>query len=163
VSPSLTGFRFRFGWALLKRWCLIETYIRKLYYREYTSRICAISSVDGKTDLGVRVALGDSSASPPLESDGPETTEILIYGHLSVPPTTSQAHDTPTQLQIQLHVACISPSYSSNTTTTTIRLPRPDDPTPRQVPIAFTSTTHTKRKFSRWRWGIQSPLHTYPF
>ncbi|KIM82410.1 hypothetical protein PILCRDRAFT_461480 [Piloderma croceum F 1598] len=114
-------------------------------YFENIFCLCAILSADGKTDLGVRVALGDSN--------GPETTEILIYGQ--IPPTSSQAHDThtPTQLQIQLHVARISPtpppsstSLSSSSTTNTLRLPRPDDPTPRRIPIAFTSTTHTKRK-----------------
>ncbi|KAH7906631.1 hypothetical protein BJ138DRAFT_1129774 [Hygrophoropsis aurantiaca] len=62
---------------------------------------------------GVRVALGDT--------DGPETTDILIYGE----PSTELLPSTSTAPPIVIRVARI---------TTAPRPPRPDDPTPRRPP-----------------------------
>ncbi|KAF9012632.1 hypothetical protein BDQ17DRAFT_1387292 [Cyathus striatus] len=69
------------------------------------------------SDTGIKVALGDS--------DGPETTEILIYAKISTASTTPNA--------IRLAVARITPAPTKPTT----RLPRPDDPIPRKPPVVF--------------------------
>ncbi|KIJ06467.1 hypothetical protein PAXINDRAFT_158718, partial [Paxillus involutus ATCC 200175] len=76
-----------------------------------------------RTEVGVRVSLGDT--------DGPETTEIIIYGEadtLLCPPQFSSA--TPSSESsgsppLTMRVARITP---------TPRPPRPDDPTPRKPP-----------------------------
>ncbi|KAJ7233523.1 hypothetical protein B0H12DRAFT_171230 [Mycena haematopus] len=63
---------------------------------------------------GIKVALGDS--------DGPETTLMLIY-----------ARPQPDATQLQLLVARITPAPPPPS----VRLPRPDDPTPRRPPLRF--------------------------
>ncbi|KAF7292867.1 VPS9 domain-containing protein [Mycena indigotica] len=68
---------------------------------------------------GIKVALGDT--------DGPETTYMLIY------PRTQ-----PQETELTLAVARITPTPPS---TTKYRLPRPDDPTPRRPPHLFSRTT----------------------
>ncbi|KAJ7173715.1 hypothetical protein C8R46DRAFT_1189884 [Mycena filopes] len=65
-------------------------------------------------DFGIKVALGDS--------DGPETTEMII---LARPQATGE---------LQLVVARITPAPPPPSL---LRLPRPDDPTPRRPPIRF--------------------------
>ncbi|KAG0705279.1 hypothetical protein DFH29DRAFT_996861 [Suillus ampliporus] len=81
--------------------------------RVYFENILCLSclSPDGRTEIGVRVALGDT--------DGPATTEMLIFGE-----TLSSSTSTTPFLTIR--VACITPAT---------RAPRPDDPTPRKPPI----------------------------
>ncbi|KAJ7099352.1 hypothetical protein B0H15DRAFT_543784 [Mycena belliarum] len=64
-------------------------------------------------DSGIKVALGDS--------DGPDTTEMVIFARAQGP-------------QLQLIVARITPAPPPRTL---LRLPRPDDPTPRRPPIRF--------------------------
>ncbi|KAH0829054.1 hypothetical protein J3R83DRAFT_2511 [Lanmaoa asiatica] len=85
-----------------------------------------------RTEVGVRVSLGDT--------DGPETTDIVIYGE-----TSTLLHSPPPQLSpaatstsagpppLSVRVARIMPAP---------RAPRPDDPTPRQPPAhLFGGTT----------------------
>ncbi|KAL4079317.1 hypothetical protein J3A83DRAFT_4368055 [Scleroderma citrinum] len=86
-----------------------------------TSVPCEAGSTK-RTEMGVRVALGDT--------DGLETTEVVIYGETT---------DT-------LHLPVIAPAVSSSTSPNTPlvirvaritlapRAPRPDDPTPRKPP-----------------------------
>ncbi|KAJ6482213.1 hypothetical protein C8R47DRAFT_1322113 [Mycena vitilis] len=71
--------------------------------------------LDPTTSLGfgIKVALGDS--------DGPETTEMVIFAR-------------PAAAELQLIVACITPAPPPPSL---LRLPRPDDPTPRRPPIRF--------------------------
>ncbi|KIM63907.1 hypothetical protein SCLCIDRAFT_1213702 [Scleroderma citrinum Foug A] len=72
-----------------------------------------------RTEVGVHVALGDT--------DGLETTEVIIYGeatntlHLPVAVSSSTSHTPP----LVVRVARITPAP---------RAPRPDDPTPRKPP-----------------------------
>ncbi|KAF8845963.1 hypothetical protein BDN67DRAFT_6153 [Paxillus ammoniavirescens] len=76
-----------------------------------------------RTEVGVRVSLGDT--------DGPETTEIIIYGEAdtllcsprfsSAAPSSESSGSPP----LTIRVARITP---------TPRPPRPDDPTPRKPP-----------------------------
>ncbi|KAJ7182552.1 hypothetical protein C8R43DRAFT_967437 [Mycena crocata] len=70
-------------------------------------------------DSGIKVALGDS--------DGPETTEMIIFARLN---TT----------ELQLIVARITPAPPPPST---LRLPRPDDPTPRRPPFRFDRASST--------------------
>ncbi|KIK96340.1 hypothetical protein PAXRUDRAFT_826052 [Paxillus rubicundulus Ve08.2h10] len=76
-----------------------------------------------RTEVGVRVSLGDT--------DGPETTEIIIYGEASTflyPPQPSSAapsSEPSGSLPLTIRVARITPAP---------RPPRPDDPTPRKPP-----------------------------
>ncbi|KAF8870479.1 hypothetical protein BD779DRAFT_1681099 [Infundibulicybe gibba] len=71
-----------------------------------------------KSTVGVKIALGDS--------DGPETTHIVIYAHAPAP-------DAP----LTLSVARITPYTPSLPSAARMRAPRPDDPTPRKPPRAF--------------------------
>ncbi|KAJ7603951.1 hypothetical protein DFH06DRAFT_1068872 [Mycena polygramma] len=64
-------------------------------------------------EFGIKVALGDS--------DGPETTEMVIFAR-------------PAAAELQLIVARITPAPPPPSL---LRLPRPDDPTPRRPPIRF--------------------------
>ncbi|KAJ6483697.1 hypothetical protein DFH09DRAFT_402782 [Mycena vulgaris] len=64
-------------------------------------------------DSGIKVALGDS--------DGPETTEMIIFAR-------------PQATELHLAVARITPAPPPPSL---LRLPRPDDPTPRRPPIRF--------------------------
>ncbi|OJA14140.1 hypothetical protein AZE42_06720 [Rhizopogon vesiculosus] len=89
--------------------------------RVYFENILCLSclSPDGRTEIGVRVALGDT--------DGPATTEMLIFGESFPSPiastSTSSSVHTPT---LAIRVARITPAA---------RAPRPDDPTPRKPPL----------------------------
>ncbi|KAG1756993.1 hypothetical protein EDB19DRAFT_1865803 [Suillus lakei] len=78
--------------------------------RVYFENILFLSPLfpDGRTEIGVRVALGDA--------DGPATTEILIFGKI---------HSSLVIPSLTIHVARIIPAT---------RAPRPDDPTPRKPP-----------------------------
>ncbi|KAJ7496634.1 hypothetical protein FB451DRAFT_1456025 [Mycena latifolia] len=69
-------------------------------------------------DSGIKVALGDS--------DGPETTEMIICPR-------------PQGTELQLVVARITPAPPPPS----LRLPRPDDPTPRRPPIRFDRSAST--------------------
>ncbi|KIJ66062.1 hypothetical protein HYDPIDRAFT_166993 [Hydnomerulius pinastri MD-312] len=76
-----------------------------------------------RTEVGVRVALGDT--------DGPETTEMIIYGEASTslcPPQltpTASSSTSPAPRPLTIRVARLTPAP---------RAPRPDDPTPRKPP-----------------------------
>ncbi|KAG1716222.1 hypothetical protein ID866_962 [Astraeus odoratus] len=80
-----------------------------------------------RTEVGVRVALGDT--------DGPETTEIVIYGetsgmlHLPSPASAASSSMSPGS-HVIARVARIMPAP---------RAPRPDDPTPRKPPVQLCS------------------------
>ncbi|KAF7326417.1 VPS9 domain-containing protein [Mycena venus] len=67
---------------------------------------------------GIKVALGDS--------DGPETTQMLIFARPHSQGSTNS--------ELELVVARITPAPSAPSL---LRLPRPDDPTPRRPPIRF--------------------------
>lgn len=102
-----------------------------------------------RTQVGVRVTLGDTGtflhSCPSNDTiitrsiDGPETTDIVIYGEtntLAYPPplplspaATSSSAGTP---PLSMRVARITPAP---------RAPRPDDPTPRQPPAHLFGTT----------------------
>ncbi|KAJ7185566.1 hypothetical protein C8R46DRAFT_1342808 [Mycena filopes] len=82
--------------------------ITRIYYFENT--FCLEASLD----FGIKVALGDS--------DGPETTEMVILAR-------PQANG-----ELQLVIARITPAPPPPSL---LRLPRPDDPTPRRPPIRF--------------------------
>ncbi|KAF9222459.1 hypothetical protein BS17DRAFT_190673 [Gyrodon lividus] len=72
-----------------------------------------------RTEVGVRVSLGDT--------DGPETTEIIIYGETSpllYSPQLSAAASAGSS-PLTIRVARLTPAP---------RPPRPDDPTPRKPP-----------------------------
>ncbi|EGO00806.1 hypothetical protein SERLA73DRAFT_167044 [Serpula lacrymans var. lacrymans S7.3] len=86
-------------------------------YFENILCLTPISSLDGRSDSGIRVSLGDS--------DGPDTTEIIIYGKLSHECLPSTSASPP----VQIHVARITTAPRS-----VPRRPRPDDPTPRKPP-----------------------------
>ncbi|TFK25678.1 hypothetical protein FA15DRAFT_617150 [Coprinopsis marcescibilis] len=75
-----------------------------------------------KSDIGVKVALGDS--------DGPETTEIIIYGQLR--PHSGSSPDNNTKKTIVLTVGRITIRPVPQK-----RVPRPDDPIPRKPPVLF--------------------------
>ncbi|KAG1813135.1 uncharacterized protein BJ212DRAFT_1569381 [Suillus subaureus] len=87
--------------------------------RVYFENMLCLShlSPDGRTEMGARVALGDT--------DGPATTEILIFG---------KAHSSPTTPSITIRVARITPAT---------RAPRPDDPTPRKPPQHLLTRTQS--------------------
>ncbi|KAG2350972.1 hypothetical protein BDR05DRAFT_955118 [Suillus weaverae] len=87
--------------------------------RVYFENILCLShlSPDGRTEIGVRVALGDT--------DGPATTEILIFG---------KTHSSLTTPSLTIHVARITPAT---------RAPRPDDPTPRKPPQHLLTRTQS--------------------
>ncbi|KAI6125524.1 hypothetical protein EV401DRAFT_1855894 [Pisolithus croceorrhizus] len=75
-----------------------------------------------RTEIGVRIALGDT--------DGPETTEIVVFGE-----TSEMIH--PSQLVSATSSSTIpSPPLVARVAriTTAPRAPRPDDPTPRKPP-----------------------------
>ncbi|KAG0700195.1 hypothetical protein DFH29DRAFT_853861 [Suillus ampliporus] len=88
--------------------------------RVYFENILCLSrlSPDGRTEIGVRVALGDT--------DGPATTEMLIFGD------TLSSSTSATSLTIR--VARITPAT---------RAPRPDDPTPRKPPLHLLTRKQT--------------------
>ncbi|KAF8132059.1 hypothetical protein EV363DRAFT_1398428 [Boletus edulis] len=84
-----------------------------------------------RTEVGVRVSLGDT--------DGPETTDIVIYGEASTllypPPmqlSPAAASSSAGPPPLSMRVARIMPSP---------RAPRPDDPTPRQPPARLFGDT----------------------
>ncbi|KAF6761150.1 hypothetical protein DFP72DRAFT_1002989 [Ephemerocybe angulata] len=92
-----------------------------------------------KSDIGIKISLGDS--------DGPETTQIVVYAHLPPPtpllnspskevPSLTANPNSPT---IQLRVARLT----LRPTQKPIRLPRPDDPIPRKPPLTFASNAST--------------------
>ncbi|KAF5317041.1 hypothetical protein D9611_003760 [Ephemerocybe angulata] len=95
-----------------------------------------------KSDIGIKISLGDS--------DGPETTQIVVYAHLP-PPTpllnspskdkdpTHTPNANPNSPTIQLRVARLTPRPTQKP----IRLPRPDDPIPRKPPLTFASNAST--------------------
>ncbi|KAG2365499.1 hypothetical protein BDR07DRAFT_1374299 [Suillus spraguei] len=87
--------------------------------RVYFENMLCLShlSPDGRTEIGVRVALGDT--------DGPATTEILIFGKI---------HSSLTTPSLSIHVARITPAT---------RAPRPDDPTPRKPPQHLLTRTQS--------------------
>ncbi|EAU91744.2 hypothetical protein CC1G_04512 [Coprinopsis cinerea okayama7 len=85
-----------------------------------------------RSDFGVKVALGDS--------DGPETTQIIIYAQVkpsttiidpNAPSTSANPIPAPAQT-IRLCVGRITQRPQPKK-----RLPRPDDPIPRKPPILF--------------------------
>ncbi|KAH7883318.1 hypothetical protein F5I97DRAFT_225706 [Phlebopus sp. FC_14] len=84
-----------------------------------------------RTEVGIRVALGDT--------DGPETTEIIIYGeartHVHPPESTLSGASTSLAAlpPLTIRVARLTPAP---------RAPRPDDPTPRQPPAHLLSASH---------------------
>ncbi|KAG2136482.1 uncharacterized protein EDB93DRAFT_1303088 [Suillus bovinus] len=87
--------------------------------RVYFENMLCLSRLfpDGRTEIGVRVALGDT--------DGPATTEILIFGKI---------HSSLTTPSLTIHVARIIPAT---------RAPRPDDPTPRKPPQHLLTRTQS--------------------
>ncbi|KAG2044611.1 hypothetical protein BDR03DRAFT_939539 [Suillus americanus] len=87
--------------------------------RVYFENMLCLShlSPDGRTEIGVRVALGDT--------DGPATTEILIFG---------KVHSSSTTPSLTIHAARIIPAT---------RTPRPDDPTPRKPPQHLLTRTQS--------------------
>ena len=106
-----------------------------------------------RTEVGVRVSLGDTGASlswyrgvraldGPCFTDGPDTADIVIYGEASTllhpPPMQMQLSPAATSTSagpppLSLRVARITPAP---------RAPRPDDPTPRRPPAClFEGTT----------------------
>ncbi|KAG1726969.1 uncharacterized protein EDB91DRAFT_1228953 [Suillus paluster] len=111
------------GTELLKNLCIdssddvcVDIHPSATLSRVYFENILCLSrlSPEGRTEIGVRVALGDT--------DGPATTEMLIFGE-TLPTST-----TPS---LTIRVARIIPAT---------RGPRPDDPTPRKPPLhLFTS------------------------
>ncbi|KAG5351921.1 hypothetical protein C0989_004468 [Termitomyces sp. Mn162] len=89
------------------------------------------------SDIGIKVALGDSGAftalSTPLSGlisplDGPETTHVVIYAR-------SNQADNSLNLTVARLMARPQPSQSS------LRLPRPDDPTPRKPPLLYAASS----------------------
>ncbi|KII95539.1 hypothetical protein PLICRDRAFT_25981 [Plicaturopsis crispa FD-325 SS-3] len=90
-------------------------------YFENIFCLLPIISQDGRSETGVRVALGDN--------DGPETTQIVIY-----------AQTSPSSRTLTLQIARIT-----TTPPTLLRPPRPDDPTPRKPPPHFTFTTDARK------------------
>ncbi|KAG1868258.1 hypothetical protein DFJ58DRAFT_653997 [Suillus subalutaceus] len=87
--------------------------------RVYFENMLCLSdlSPDGRTEIGVRVALGDT--------DGPATTEILIFG---------KVHSSSTTPSLTIRAARIIPAT---------RAPRPDDPTPRKPPQHLLTRTQS--------------------
>ncbi|KAF8554840.1 hypothetical protein OG21DRAFT_1508486 [Imleria badia] len=85
-----------------------------------------------RTEIGVRVSLGDT--------DGPETTDIVIYGE-----TSTLLHPPPMQLSPAATSTSVGPpplSVRVARITPAPRAPRPDDPTPRRPPARlFGGTT----------------------
>ncbi|KAK7036467.1 hypothetical protein VNI00_011664 [Paramarasmius palmivorus] len=83
--------------------------------------------------IGIRVALGDSN--------GPETTQIIIY----IKPEPSGLDSTRTDSSsCQLAVARITPAPQP----AKARIPRPDDPTPRKPPSHSSSRSRDLRRIS---------------
>ncbi|TFK67442.1 hypothetical protein BDN72DRAFT_822415 [Pluteus cervinus] len=76
-----------------------------------------------RSEMGIKVLLGDS--------DGPGTTQMIIYARLHPTPPGSQSDPRP----IQLLVARQIPQPLQ--VLPTRRLPRPDDPIPRKPPLAL--------------------------
>ncbi|KAF8660914.1 hypothetical protein AX16_001542 [Volvariella volvacea WC 439] len=72
---------------------------------------------------GIKVSLGDS--------DGPDTTEMIIFAELAPPATYPDQPPNALRLIVARRVPRPALSLSSR------RLPRPDDPTPRKPPLAF--------------------------
>ncbi|EIW80507.1 hypothetical protein CONPUDRAFT_166014 [Coniophora puteana RWD-64-598 SS2] len=100
--------------------------LSKVYFENILG-LSRITPLTQRTEVGVRVALGDT--------DGLETTEIIIYGavadHFSpLLPLASTSHSPPLEIRVG-RVTHVPP-----TRTNTLRPPRPDDPTPRKPPIA---------------------------
>lgn len=81
------------------------------------------SSKHTKSEIGMKVALGDSN--------GPETTQIIIYASLQPQQTLLTPNTTRT---IQLNVGRLTPHPPVQHH---LRLPRPDDPIPRKPPVTF--------------------------
>ncbi|KAF7980114.1 hypothetical protein HWV62_39529 [Athelia sp. TMB] len=138
------------GWVDFSGGVQLDIHPEAMLSHIYFENIFCLSGVafnDGRSCMGVKVASGDS--------DGPETTEMIIYtqfvstsitehpgsptiAHIDSP---APARMTPSQGTLQLHVARISPTPppppSPAVPTSRLRLPRPDDPTPRKVPPSF--------------------------
>ncbi|KZP13032.1 hypothetical protein FIBSPDRAFT_1049732 [Athelia psychrophila] len=136
------------GWVDYSGGVQLDIHAEATLSQIYFENIFCLSGVafkDGRSCTGVKVALGDSN--------GPDTTEIVIYTQpVSTPrppesPTTmhmlnspAPAHGITNQGTLHLHVARISPTppaASPTVPTNRLRLPRPDDPTPRKIPISF--------------------------
>lgn len=114
------------GTELLKNICIdpsdgvcMDIHPSATLSRVYFENMLCLShlSPDGRTEIGVRVALGDT--------DGPATTEILIFG---------KSYSSLTTPSLKIHVARIAPAT---------RAPRPDDPTPRKPPQHLLARTHS--------------------
>ncbi|KAJ2918047.1 hypothetical protein MD484_g2355, partial [Candolleomyces efflorescens] len=81
--------------------------------------------VSVKSDVGVKVALGDS--------DGPETTQVVIYAQ--VKPFDDLTQDKTPTVQLRVGRLTLRPPQQKP-----VRRPRPDDPIPRKPPIVFGRT-----------------------
>ncbi|CAA7260449.1 unnamed protein product [Cyclocybe aegerita] len=75
-----------------------------------------------RSNIGIKVALGDS--------DGPETTQIVIYAELS------SASNSPQPIRLRVARLCPRPPPCPPTEKKK-RIPRPDDPIPRKPPAFF--------------------------
>ncbi|KAG0692094.1 hypothetical protein DFH29DRAFT_1009424 [Suillus ampliporus] len=104
------------------------TYIHPLpYLASYFENILCLSCPppDGRTEIGVRVALGDTGAFMV-----PATTEMLIFGDTFV-----------------VHLSYI-PNHQRSTHHPSYPTPRPDDPTPRKPPIHTLTRKQTIRELA---------------
>lgn len=90
-----------------------------------------------RTPYGVRIALGDPP-SDTSNSSGSETTEIIVFGRPSHPPSNPTSSATP----LRLVVARLAPGPPPSAPSAS-RAPRPDDPTPRKPPLLYFGAKRT--------------------
>ncbi|KAF4621360.1 hypothetical protein D9613_001008 [Agrocybe pediades] len=96
---------------------LSQIYFENLFCLQPFSTVASTSSSAQRSEIGVRLALGDSN--------GPETTRIVVYAQISSENTKN----------IRLCVGRITPRPPPAAPQQ--RVPRPDDPIPRKPPAFF--------------------------
>ncbi|GLB37960.1 hypothetical protein LshimejAT787_0410110 [Lyophyllum shimeji] len=100
-----------------------------------TSKASPASSPSSTSDFGIKVALGDS--------DGPETTQVVIFAHESGESESGQDSRT-----LKLAVARLT-ARPPPPQAPLLRLPRPDDPTPRKPPAFYNGDIGTQSGIER--------------